>query len=114
MILNQVLSRTRFQSTFTISGTSSNSTLFIDLACSNYMTFDPLKYSTKSHSFNIPKIHTANGSTLQVSHINSISTSNLTVPDLYLLPQLSLNLPFVGQICDLGHHVHFSPTGYIL
>ena len=48
---------------------------------------------------------------MPVSHIGFVSTSNLSVGDTYLVPKLSLNLLFVGQICELGLELKFSNKG---
>ena len=46
-----------------------------------------------------------------VSHIVTVSSSNLTILDTYLVPKLSLNLLSVGQLCELGLDLHFSNCG---
>jgi len=43
--------------------------------------------------------------------IYTISTSNLSVSDTYLVPKLSLNLLSVGQLCELGLELKFSKKG---
>uniref|UniRef100_A0A2N9EJW8 Integrase catalytic domain-containing protein n=1 Tax=Fagus sylvatica TaxID=28930 RepID=A0A2N9EJW8_FAGSY len=45
------------------------------------------------------------------SHIGTISSPDLTIPDTYLVPKLSLNLLSVGQLCELGLDLHFSNHG---
>jgi len=66
------------------------------------MTSDSTIFSHKTALSPNPAIYTTNGSHMPVSHIGSISTSNLSVNDTHLLPKLSLNLLFVGQLCELG------------
>ena len=48
---------------------------------------------------------------MSVSHIGTISSPDLTIPDTYLVPKLSLNLLSVGQLCELGLDLHFSNRG---
>uniref|UniRef100_A0A2N9HE40 Reverse transcriptase Ty1/copia-type domain-containing protein n=1 Tax=Fagus sylvatica TaxID=28930 RepID=A0A2N9HE40_FAGSY len=48
---------------------------------------------------------------VSVTHIGTISSPDLTIPDTYLVPKLSLNLLSVGQLCQLGHDLHFSNRG---
>jgi hypothetical protein len=52
-------------------------------------------------------IYTANGSHLDVSHIGSISTHQLSMSNTYLVSNLSLNLLYVGQLCELGLKLQF-------
>lgn len=113
-IVNQVLSRASIHSASTASDMSRNSIWLLDSAYSNQMTSDSSKFSFKTPTSNIPKVHTTNRSTLQVSHIGSIFTSSLTISDTYLVPELSLNLLSIGQLCDLGFDVHFSSTSCIV
>ncbi|XP_010270824.1 PREDICTED: uncharacterized protein LOC104607033 [Nelumbo nucifera] len=41
----------------------------------------------------------------------TISTPRLSLPNTFLVPQLSLNLISVGQLCELGLEIHFSSRG---
>ena len=75
----------------TLSGISPTSWL-MDFACCNHMTphlflFFDLKPAP--HPLNI---RTANGSTMSSHNIGSISTSNLSVPKVFNVPNLSYNL----------------------
>ena len=45
---------------------------------------------------------------MSVSHISTISSPNLTIPDTYLVQKLSLNLLYISQLCELGLDLHFS------
>jgi hypothetical protein len=75
------------------------------------MTFDSTIFSHKTTISPNPAIYTADGSHMPVSHVGSISTSNLSISDTYLVPKLSLNLFFVGQLCELGLELKFSNEG---
>jgi hypothetical protein len=68
-------------------------------------------FSTKSVLLRPTTIYTANGSHLDVSHIGSISSHQLSMSDTYLVSNLSLNLLSVGQLCELGLELHFFKQG---
>jgi hypothetical protein len=106
-LIHQVLSR----SSTALSVTSGKNLWFIDSACCNHMTSDPTLFSQKSALSPNPTIYTADGSRLPVSHTGSISSPNLSVDNTYLVPQLSLNLLSVGQLCELGLELTFSSRG---
>ena len=48
---------------------------------------------------------------MSFSHIGTISSPNLTIPDTYLVSKLFLNLLSVGQLCGLSLDLHFSNRG---
>ena len=52
-------------------------------------------------------IRTANGSTMSGHNICSISTSNLSVPGVFNVSDLSYNLFSVGQLAELGYRIIF-------
>jgi len=56
-------------------------------------------------------IHTPDGSNMNVSYKGSISSSDLSLPDTFVIPTLNFNLISVGQLCDLGYDVIFSSRG---
>ena len=77
----------------------------MDSACCNHMTphssiFSELKLAP--HPLNI---RTTNGSTIFVYNIGSVSTSNLSVPEVFNVPNISYNLFSVGQLAELGYHI---------
>jgi hypothetical protein len=94
-----------------MSTTPDNSSWYIDSACCNHMTPNSFIFSTKSVLPRLVTIYTANGSHLDVSHIGSVSIHQLSMSDTYLVPNLSLNLSCVGQLCELGSELHFSKRG---
>ena len=59
-------------------------------------------------------IRTANGSIIFGHNIGSISTSNLSVPGVFNVPNLSYNLFFVGQLAELGYRIAFDYSGCIV
>ena len=65
--------------------------------------------SNTSPMHSLPFIQTTDGSCMPITHIGIVATSNLSLPDTYFVPSLALNLVSVGQLCDLGLNVLFSP-----
>ncbi|CAJ2639186.1 unnamed protein product [Trifolium pratense] len=53
---------------------------------------------------------TADGTPMPLAGIGSVSTSNLSLPDVYYIPNLTLSLASVSQLCDSGYSVMFSST----
>ena len=47
-------------------------------------------------------------------NIGSISTSNLSVPEVFNVPDLSYNLFSVGQLAELGYRIIFDYSGCIV
>jgi hypothetical protein len=92
--IHQVL----FKSTLNtaMSTTPGNSSWYIDYACCNHMTPNSSIFSTKSALPRPTTIYIANGSHLDVSHIGSVSTHQLSMSDTYLVSNLSLNLLSIG------------------
>ena len=96
-----------------LSGMSPTSWL-MDSACCNHMTphsslFSDLK--PVPHLFNI---RIANGSTMSGHNIGSVATSNLSVPGVFNVPDLSYNLFSVGELAELGYRVIFNYSGCIV
>ena len=59
-------------------------------------------------------IRTANGSTMFGHNIGSVSTSNLSVPGVFNVLDLSYNLFSVGQLAELGYRIIFDYSGCIV
>ena len=108
-LLKQVLLKANSPST-AFSVTSGNSWYF-DSACCNHMTNDSSIFTMKTQSSSLPNIQTADGSTMKVTHIGTVSTEDLNLPDTYFVPNLSLNLVSIGQLCDLGLDIIFTSSG---
>ena len=97
----------------TLSGMSPTSWL-MDSACCNYMTphsslFSDLKLAP--HPLNI---RTTNGSTMSGHNIGSVVTSNLSVPRVFNVLNLSYNLFSMGQLAELGYPIIFDYSGCIM
>ena len=60
--------------------------------------------SLSPHPLNI---RTANGSIMSSHNIGSVSTSNLSVPGFFNVPNLSYSLFSVGQLAELGYRIIF-------
>ena len=86
----------------------------MDSACCNHMTphsslFSELKPAP--HSLNIC---IANGSTMSGYNIGFVSTSNLSVPRVFNILDLSYNLFSTGQLAELGYRIIFDYSGCIV
>jgi hypothetical protein len=75
------------------------------------MTPHTSHFSQKTPLAHSPVIYIADNSYMSVNYIGTISSPDLTIPDTYLVPKLSLNLLSVGQLCELGLDLHFSNHG---
>ena len=92
----------------------SSSSWLMDSACCNHMTphsslFSELKLAP--HPLNI---RTSNGSTMFGNNIGSVLTSNLTVPGVFNVPDLSYNLFSMEQLAELGYRIIFDYSGCIV
>jgi hypothetical protein len=93
-----------------LSTTPGNSKWYFDSDFCNHMTSASHLFSSLSKNDINRCIHTADGSPMHVSHTRSVSQSNLSVPNTYLIPKLNLNLIFVSQLCDLCYEIIFSSS----
>ena len=59
-------------------------------------------------------ICTANGSTTSSHNVGSVSISNLSVPGVFNVLDLSYNLFSVGQLVELGYRIIFYYSGCIV
>ena len=59
-------------------------------------------------------IHIADGSTMNGNSLGFVSTSNLSVPGVFHVPDLSYNLCSVGQLAKLGYRFIFYYSGCIV
>ena len=77
----------------------------LDSACYNHITPYPSFFSHTSSARHTSTIHTANGSTILVRSIGTISTSKISISDVFHVPKLSYNLLSVGQLVELGYRI---------
>ena len=96
-----------------LSGMSPSSWL-MDSACYNHMTPHSSLFSKLKSAPHPLNIRTANGSTMSGHNIGSVSTSNLSVPGVFNVLDLSCNLFSVGQLARLGHRIIFDYSGCIV
>ena len=52
-------------------------------------------------------IHIVDGSTMHGNSLGFVSTSNLSIPGVFHVPDLSYNLCYVGQLAELGYRLIF-------
>uniref|UniRef100_A0A2N9J5L1 Uncharacterized protein n=1 Tax=Fagus sylvatica TaxID=28930 RepID=A0A2N9J5L1_FAGSY len=90
------------------------SSWLLDSACCNHMTPYPSFFSHTSSARHAPNIHTANGSTMLVRSIGTVSTSKLSIFDVFHVPQLSYNLLSVGQLAELGYRIILDYYGCVV
>jgi hypothetical protein len=78
------------------------------------MTPCPSFFSHTSSTRHAPTIHTANGSTMLVCSIGIVSTSKLSIFDVFHVLKLSYNLLPVGQLAKLGYRIILNYFGCIV
>ena len=110
----RMVSNASYSSSLSALSGMSPSAWLMDSPCCNHMTphsslFSELKLAP--HPLNI---RTASGSTMSGHNIGSVSTSNLSVPGVFNVPNLSYNLFSVGQLAKLGYRIIFDYSGCIV
>ena len=86
----------------------------MDSACCNHMTPHSSLFSELNPAPHPLNIRTANGSTISGHNIGSVSTSNLSIPEVFNVPDLSYNLFSVRQLAELGYRIIFDYFGCIV
>uniref|UniRef100_A0A2N9H5Z4 Retrovirus-related Pol polyprotein from transposon TNT 1-94-like beta-barrel domain-containing protein n=1 Tax=Fagus sylvatica TaxID=28930 RepID=A0A2N9H5Z4_FAGSY len=94
-----------------VSSAVSVNTWYFDSACCNHMSLDSQRFSFVIPTTHASLIQTANGSHIAASHTGSVSTPTLSLSDTYLIPNLTLNLISVDQLCELGFDLWFGSSG---
>ena len=89
-------------------------TWLFDSACCNHMTPHSSLFSKLDPAPHPLNIHIADGSTMHGNSLGFISTSNLSVPGVFHVPDLSYNLCSVGQLVELGYCLIFYYFGYMV
>ena len=79
----------------------------MDSACCNHMIPHSSLFSELKPAPHPLNIRTANGSTMSGHNIGSVSTSNLSIPRVFNVSDLSYNLFSVGQLAELGYRIIF-------
>jgi hypothetical protein len=67
------------------------------------MSPDSLSFAYVSLSFSI-HVMIVDGIFMLLVGVDSVITLHLSLPNIYLILNLTLNLAFVGQICDSGDY----------
>ena len=91
----------------------SPSSWFIDSTCCNHMTPYSFLFFELKPASHLLNIHTANGSIMSCHNIGFVSTSNLSVPEVFNVPNLSYSLFSVGQLAELGYCIIFDILGVL-
>ncbi|WJZ96775.1 hypothetical protein VitviT2T_015427 [Vitis vinifera] len=89
-------------------------TWLFDSACCNHMTPHSSLFSKLDPAPHPLNIHIADGSTMHGNSLGFVSTSNLSVPRVFHVPDLSYNLCSVGQLAELGYRLIFYYSGCIV
>ena len=99
VLIDQVMSCSH---TTVMSAAISGNTWLFDTACGNHMISYPSLFKKILPVSNGSITTTANGSTLKAIHVGNVDTSNVYIPNSYLVPNLA------SQLCHLGLHLHVS------
>ena len=86
----------------------------MDFACCNHMTPHSSLFSKLKPAPHPLNIHIENGSTMSSHNIGFVSTSNLLVPGVFNVLDLSYNLFSIGQLAELGYRIIFDYSGGIV
>jgi len=82
----------------------SHSEWVLDSGASHHMSPDSSSFTSVSPLSSIP-VMTADGTPMPLAGVGSVVTPHLSLPNVYLIPKLKLNLASVGQICDSGDYL---------
>ena len=82
----------------------SHSEWVLDSGVSHHMSPDSSSFTSVSPLSSIP-VMTADGTPMPLAGVGSVVTPHLSLPNVYLIPKLKLNLASVGQICDSGDYL---------
>jgi len=90
----------------------SHSEWVLDSGASYHMSPDSSSFTSIFPSPSIP-VMTADDTLMPLAGVGSVVTPHLSLPNVYLIPNLKLNLTSLGQICDSGDYlVIFSSSFY--
>jgi len=81
----------------------SHSEWVLDLVL-HIMSPDSSSFTFVSPSLSIP-VMTADDALMPLAGVGSVVTPHLSLPNVYLIPNLKLNIVSVGQICDSGDYL---------
>ena len=93
---------------------SKSQTWLFYFACCNHMTLHSSLFSKLDPAPHSLNIHIVDGSTMHGNSLGFVSTSNLSVPGVFHVPDLSYNLCSMGQLAELGYCLIFDYFGCIV
>lgn len=67
-------------------------------------------FSVSLHPISFVSIMTADGTPMPLAGIGSVSAPNLSISDVYYIPNVTLSPVSVSQLCDFGYSILFSST----
>ena len=102
-----MVGNTSYSSSLLVLFGMSPSSWLINSVCCNHMTSHSSLFSQHESAPHPLNIRTTNGSTIFGHNIGSILTSNLLVPRVFNVLNLSYNLFFVGQLPELSYRITF-------
>ena len=109
-----MVSNASYSSSLLITSSMSPSYWFMDSNCCNHMTSHSFLFSQRAPAPHSLNICIANGSTMSGYNIGFVSTSNLSVPRVFNILDLSYNLFSTGQLAELGYRIIFDYSGCIV
>jgi hypothetical protein len=99
---------------FAVAATSSagalSSSWVLDSGASFHVTSDQSRLPSTTPVTEGTSVQIADGTLYHVTHKGSLSDSNFTVPNIFFVPELSMNLLSVGQITDHNCFVGFDDS----
>ena len=98
----RMIDNVSYSSSLLVLSGMSPSSWFMDFAYGNHMTPYSSLFSQLDPASHLLNIRTANGSIMFGHNIGSISTSNLSVPGVFNVPNLSYNFFFYKTINWVG------------
>jgi len=91
----------------------SHSEWVLDSGASYHMSLDSSSFTSVSPSSSIP-VMTADGTPMPLAGVGSVVTPHLSLPNVYLIPNLKLNLASVGQICDSYDYLVMFSSSFVV
>jgi hypothetical protein len=82
----------------------SHSEWVLDSGASHHMSLDSSSFTFVPPSSSIP-VMTVHGTLMPLAGVGYVVTPYLSLPNVYLIPKLKLNLASIGQICDSGDYL---------
>ena len=103
-----------YSSSLLVSSGMSHSSWLMDSACCNHLTPHSSLFSQLESASHPHNIRIANDSTIFGHNISFILTSNLSVPEVFNVHNISYNLFSVEQLAELSYRITFDYFGCIV